>query len=76
MTDLLKSPAHSAFAAIFIDYENVYYHLRNTYADISELRDFVVELLMNLQKHLEEKFGLRSIIAKAYADYVIIKYIL
>lgn len=61
------------YTAIFVDYENVYYHLRNKYADIPELSDFVVELLMNLQKHLEEKFGLRSIIAKAYADYERIK---
>lgn len=63
----------TSYAAIFVDYENVYYHLRNKYADIPELSDFVVELLMNLQKHLEEKFGLRSIIAKAYADYERIK---
>jgi len=27
------------YAAIFIDYENVYYHLKSTYADISELND-------------------------------------
>lgn len=61
------------YAAISIDYENVYYHLRGKYADIPELNDFVVEILMNLQKHLEEKFGLRSIIAKAYADFERIK---
>jgi uncharacterized LabA/DUF88 family protein len=61
------------YAAIFVDYENVYYHLRNKYADVLELSDFVVELLMNLQKHLEEKYGLRSIIQKAYADYERIK---
>jgi hypothetical protein len=61
------------FAAIFIDYENVYYHLRSTYADVPELNDFVIELLMNLQMHLEETSGLRSIIAKAYADYERIK---
>jgi uncharacterized LabA/DUF88 family protein len=73
MSDLLKIHVNGAFAAIFVDYENVYYHLRNRYADIPELSDFVVELLMNLQKHLEEKFGLRSIIAKAYADYERIK---
>lgn len=43
------------YTAIFVDYENVYYHLRNKYADIPELSDFVVELLMNLQKHLEQE---------------------
>lgn len=52
---------HSAFSAIFVDYENVCYHLRNKYADIPELSDFVVELLMNRQKHFKEKFGLRKL---------------
>jgi len=61
------------YTAIFVDYENVYYHLRNNYADIPELSDFVVELLMNLQKHLAEKSGLKSIVAKSYADYERIK---
>lgn len=61
------------FAAIFVDYENVYYHLRNRYADIPELSDFVIDLLMSLQRNLEDKFGVRSIIAKAYADYERIK---
>lgn len=69
----MRTEVGVCFSAIFVDYENVYYHLRNRYADIPELSDFVVELLMNLQKHLEEKFGLRSIIAKAYADYERIK---
>lgn len=64
---------HENYTAIFIDYENVYYHLRNKYADIPELSDFVVELLMNLQKHLAEQSGLKSIVAKSYADYERIK---
>lgn len=63
----------TGFAAIFIDYENVYYHLRKRFADIPELGDFVIDLLMSLQRHLEEKFNVRSIISKAYADYERIK---
>lgn len=70
---IMKTETVISYAAISIDYENVYYHLRGKYADIPELNDFVVEILMNLQKHLEEKFGLRSIIAKAYADFERIK---
>ena len=57
------------YAAIFIDYENVYYHMRSAYADIPELNDFVIDLLMSLQKRLEETFLVRSIISKAYADF-------
>jgi hypothetical protein len=59
----------NAFAAIFIDYENVYYHLIHQYADIPELNDFVVELLMNLQRHLDEHYHVQPIISKAYADF-------
>lgn len=73
MNDMVPRRLVQEYAAISIDYENVYYHLRGKYADIPELNDFVVEILMNLQKHLEEKFGLRSIIAKAYADFERIK---
>lgn len=46
----------SAYSAIFVDYENVYYHLSNKYADIPELSDFVVELLMNREEHLKKKY--------------------
>ena len=33
------------FCAVFVDYENVYYHLARTYADIPELSDFVIDFL-------------------------------
>lgn len=57
------------YAVVFIDYENVYYHLSTAYADIPELNDFVIDLLMSLQRRLEERFGVRPIISKAYADF-------
>lgn len=56
------------YTAIFIDYENVYYHLTNTYADIPELNDYVIELLRSLKAHLEKEHGMLTIIANAYAD--------
>jgi hypothetical protein len=33
------------------------------------LNDYVIDILMNLQQRLEEKYHVRSIIAKAYADF-------
>ncbi|MCB2203470.1 NYN domain-containing protein [bacterium] len=63
----------SVYASLFIDYENVYYHLTNKYADIPELNDYVIDLLMNLNAYLEKEYGLLTIISNAYADYERIK---
>ena len=68
MNDHLPSSAKQ-FTAIFIDYENIYYHLSDRYADIPDLNDFVLDLLRNLKTRLEEKQGLTPIIMKAYADF-------
>ena len=68
-TNMEAQSGPQRFAALFIDYENVYYHLKAAYADIPELNDAVIELLMSLQKRLEETFRVRSIISKAYADF-------
>jgi hypothetical protein len=57
------------YAAVFIDYENVYYHMTGLYADFPELNDYIIDLLMNLHRQLEERFGVRPIITKAYADF-------
>lgn len=61
------------FAAIFIDYENIYYHLRDQYADIPDLNDYVLDLLRDLRKRLESRNGIIPIIMKAYADFERVK---
>ncbi len=53
MSDILNIHIKGAFVAVFVDYENVYYHLQKRYADIPELGDFVINLFVSLQKHLE-----------------------
>lgn len=62
-----KSPA-SPYAAIFIDFENVYYFLKNHFYDPPDLNDYVLELVRRLREMLLEK-GLDSLVINAYADF-------
>ena len=57
------------FAAIFLDFENVYYFLKNEFADPPELNDHVLEILRSLRNRLADEWGLDSIIVNAYADF-------
>lgn len=57
------------FAAVFIDFENIFYFLKDNYADLPDLNDYVFDMLRNLRQHLERRLGLQSIIMKAYADF-------
>ncbi len=63
------SMSSTPFAAVFLDFENVYYFLKNEFADPPELNDHVLEILRNLRTHLAENWGLDSIILNAYADF-------
>ena len=62
-----KSPA-SPYAAVFIDFENVYYFLKNHFHDPPDLNDYVLELVRRLREMLLEK-GLDSLVINAYADF-------
>ncbi len=57
------------FAALFLDFENIYYYLREEFVDPPNLNDAILELLRNLRHHLQDEFGLDSIISNAYADF-------
>jgi hypothetical protein len=59
----------SRFAAVFLDFENIYYFLKNTFFDPPGLNDHVLELLRNLRHRLSEEYGLDSIVLNAYADF-------
>lgn len=61
------------FAAVFIDFENIFYFLKAQYADVPDLNDYIFHILRSLKKHLETHFSLQSIIEKAYADFERIK---
>jgi uncharacterized LabA/DUF88 family protein len=63
------SPREIGYAALFIDFENLYYHLSGQYVDHPDVNDAILDLLRNLRAHLEERFALLPIIQKAYADF-------
>ena len=62
-----KSPA-SPYAAVFIDFENVYYFLKNHFHDPPDLNDIVLDIVRTLREQLGAK-GLDSLISYAYADF-------
>jgi uncharacterized LabA/DUF88 family protein len=65
----MSSQPASGFAAVFIDFENIFYHLKGAYADLPDLNDYIFNILRNLRSRLEQEQGLRPIIIKAYADF-------
>ena len=62
-----KSPA-SPYAAVFIDFENVYYFLKNHFHDPPDLNDICLDIVRTLREQLSAK-GLDSLISYAYADF-------
>ncbi len=62
-----KAPA-SSYAAVFIDFENVYYFLKNHFHDPPDLNDICLDLVRTLREQLSAK-GLDSLISYAYADF-------
>ena len=62
-----KLPA-SPYAAVFIDFENVYYFLKNHFHDPPDLNDIVLDIVRSLREQLSAT-GLDSLISYAYADF-------
>ena len=63
------APSNTGFAAVFLDFENVYYFFKNTYFDPPELNDHILEMLRNLRQKLSASYNLDSIVLNAYADF-------
>ena len=61
--------SNTGFAAVFLDFENVYYFFKNTYFDPPELNDHILEMLRNLRQKLSADYNLDSIVLNAYADF-------
>ncbi len=57
------------FAALFIDFENVYYFLKNRVVSDHDPNDLVVRLIRELRNHLSATFGAECILNHAYADF-------
>ncbi|NML65044.1 NYN domain-containing protein [Hymenobacter sp. RP-2-7] len=58
-----------AYAAVFIDFENVYYFLKNHYLDPQDPHDYALDLLRSLRDTLKRDHGLESLVLNAYADF-------
>jgi len=69
-TPLAVSPAAtSPYAAVFIDFENVYYFLKNHYLDPQDPHDYALDLVRALRDTLKREQGLDSLVLYAYADF-------
>jgi uncharacterized LabA/DUF88 family protein len=58
----------SPYAAVFIDFENVYYFLKNHFHDPPDLNDYVLDIVRKLREELSQK-GLDCLVINAYADF-------
>jgi uncharacterized LabA/DUF88 family protein len=56
-------------AAIFLDFENILYHLKKEYADPPQVNDVIMEILRSLRNYFIDQLKLEVIIFKAYADF-------
>ncbi|MFC7668063.1 hypothetical protein ACFQT0_12210 [Hymenobacter humi] len=50
----------SPYAAVFIDFENIYYFLKSHFHDPPELNDYVLDIVGTLREQLSKKASIRS----------------
>ncbi|MFD1468917.1 NYN domain-containing protein [Hymenobacter caeli] len=62
------APAAPSYAAVFVDFENVYYFLKNHFHDPPDLNDYVLALVRKLRETLAQQ-GLDCLVLNAYADF-------
>ena len=63
------TPADKSYAALFVDFENIFYFLQNEYADLPDLTEYALEILRNLREYLENELNVAPIVRYAYADF-------
>ena len=63
------TPTTSPYAAVFIDFENIYYFLKNHFHDPPDLNDYALDLIRNLRDQLKRDQGLDTLVLYAYADF-------
>lgn len=68
-TPFAAAPPASPYAAVFIDFENVYYFLKNHYLDPQDPHDYALDLVRALRDSLKREQGLDSLVLNAYADF-------
>ena len=65
----ISASSNAGFAAVFLDFENIYYFFKNTFFDPPELNDHILDMLRNLREKLAKDYGLDCIVLNAYADF-------
>lgn len=60
---------NKTYAALYIDFENIYHYLRKRTIDAERTQDILLELVQNLRKTLNEEHGTMCIVQYAYADF-------
>ncbi len=58
----------SPYAAVFIDFENIYYFLKNYFHDPADLDDYVLKIVRGLRDNLAQQ-NLDCLVMNAYADF-------
>jgi uncharacterized LabA/DUF88 family protein len=58
-----------SYAALFIDFENVFHYVRKRTVDAERTQDIVLELIQELRKKLAAEFNMSCIVQYAYADF-------
>jgi uncharacterized LabA/DUF88 family protein len=58
-----------SYAALFVDFENIFHYVRKRTVDAERTQDIVLELIRELRTHLHDKFELNCIVQYAYADF-------
>ena len=61
-------PSVSPYAAVFIDFENIYYFLKSHFHDPADLDDYVLKIVRGLRENLVQE-GLDCLVMNAYADF-------
>lgn len=56
-------------AAILIDFENIYYYLRQSTYDSQDVSDVIAGLVQRLRRYMMEKYNEEAISLDAYADF-------
>lgn len=57
------------YAALFIDFENIFHYIRKRTVDSERAHDIVLELIQELRKKLSADFAQSCIVQYAYADF-------
>jgi len=63
------APTTSGYAALFVDFENIYYYFKNRLPEDMDPVDASVSILRSLQKKIKEDRSEKCIIQHSYADF-------